>query len=57
MRRVETTRKGFEAAEFDEEGVQPIVVRDDCLIFSTLSNRTNCNCSQRRKAPSFHTLE
>jgi hypothetical protein len=23
MRRVEMTRKGFEAAEFDEEGVQP----------------------------------
>jgi hypothetical protein len=23
MRRVETTRRGFEAAEFDEEGVQP----------------------------------
>ena len=23
MRRVETTRMGFEAAEFDEEGVQP----------------------------------
>lgn len=37
--------------------VQPIAVRDDCLIFSTLSNRPNCNCSRRRKAPSFHTLE
>jgi hypothetical protein len=23
MRRVETARRGFEAAEFDEEGVQP----------------------------------